>query len=224
MARRIRDAGLAVSGYCRSTYIPAATEGFPENVATIAAPSTSRELGAASSSWWWARCRRPATWKTRAASLPKAPPDAGPCPVGRRPAVAGTVAPDVCRRPVLSQHPGTGADLCEAIEPARRRPGAGRAVDLYHLCGTRSCPNRSPAPCPGRCSHSMCAIGWCRPRHADRPRHDGRRRHRHPADPGHGRGGGHEGAVEVEISPPSTGGNARRRDLAVCAERLQTVC
>lgn len=33
IARRIRDAGLAVTGYCRSTYIPAATpEGFAVNV------------------------------------------------------------------------------------------------------------------------------------------------------------------------------------------------
>lgn len=35
IARRIREAGLTVSGYCRSTYIPAATrDGFKENIET----------------------------------------------------------------------------------------------------------------------------------------------------------------------------------------------
>ena len=138
VSRRIRDAGLSVSGYCRSTYLPAITrEAFRANVDdNILAINQAAILGAA-------------CFVMVVGSLPKGSRDLP----GARDQVAEGVATlleyarSVGLRLALEPlHPmyandrsclntlQQALDLADTIEPAgSQRPDLGVAIDVYHV-------------------------------------------------------------------------------------------
>jgi len=138
VAQQIRDAGLAVSGYCRSTYIPAATnEQFLANVAdNCRAIDQTTALDAAS-------------FVMVVGSLPEGSKDLH----GARQQLAeGTammleharsVGTRLSLEPLHPMYAGNRSclntleqalDLCEALEPdTGDAPYLGVAIDLYHV-------------------------------------------------------------------------------------------
>ena len=137
VSQRIRDAGLEVSGYCRSTYIPAATvDGFKAHVeANRRAISDAAVLGA--------NC-----FVMVVGSLPAGSKDMGAaraqvmdaCALlmqhGRNENVKIALEPlhpvyaaDRSCLSLLSQ----ALDICDAIEGETDAPWLGALVDVYHL-------------------------------------------------------------------------------------------
>ncbi len=192
VARRIRDAGLAVSGYCRSTYIPAA------DPAAFAAGLDDNRRAIDQAAVLGADC-----FVMVVGGLPDGSRD---LPDARGQAVEGTgllheYARGAGVRLALEPlHPMYAADRSvlsrwprRSTSPsprAGRRPtaDAGGRVDVYHVWWD---PELSTgierADAAAACSPSMSATGVARARPPPRPRHDGRRCHRHP---GHSRGDG----------------------------------
>ena len=137
IARRIRDAGLKVSGYCRSTYIPAATtDEFNANVeANRRAISDAATLGAS-------------CFVIVVGSLPKGSKDiaAARAQVAEASALLLEHGKAVNVRIALEPlHPVYAADrsclsllsealdICEAIEGRTDDPWLGALVDVYHV-------------------------------------------------------------------------------------------
>ena len=137
IARQIRDAGLAVSGYCRSPYIPAATrQEFLENVAANKrAIDDAASLGATS-------------FVMVVGSLPKGSKDIEGARSQVREAVAillehgrkagvrigleplhPVYAADRSCLTLLSE----ALDWCDAIEGQVAEPWLGAVIDVYHL-------------------------------------------------------------------------------------------
>lgn len=137
IARQIRDAGLAVSGYCRSPYIPAATrQEFLANVAANKrAIDDAATLGAAS-------------FVMVVGSLPKGSKDIAGARAQVREAVAillehgrkagvrigleplhPVYAADRSCLTLLSE----ALDWCDAIEGQVAEPWLGAVIDVYHL-------------------------------------------------------------------------------------------
>ncbi len=137
IAQRIRDAGLSVTGYCRSTYIPAATaESFAANVdANRRAIDDAATLGAS-------------CFVMVVGSLPSGSKDIAKARAqvaeasalllehGKKSGVRIALEPlhpvyaaDRSCLSLLSE----ALDICEAIEGAAQDPWLGTLVDVYHL-------------------------------------------------------------------------------------------
>ena len=232
VARRIRDAGLAVSGYCRSTYIPAADRdafaaGLADNRRAI---DQAAALGAA-------------CFVMVVGGLPEGSRD---LPDARAQLVEGTAALlDHARKAGMRLaleplHPMYAADrsvlntlaqaldLAAALEPAPAdAPMLGVAVDVYHVWW-------DPALSAGiaRAGRDRRILAY----HVSDWRRETRDLLNDRGMMGDGvidlrairaavESAGYTGAVEVEIF--STLDWWRRESaetLAACAERLQTVC
>jgi len=232
VARRIRDAGLSVSGYCRSTYIPAATrEQFLENVAdNCRAIDQTAALGAAS-------------FVMVVGSLPEGSRDLGDA---RKQLAEGTammlehassVGARLSLEPLHPMYAGDRSclntleqalDLYEAIEPAPGgAPSLGVAVDLYHLWWDPKLPEQIARAGAQNRIFAFHVCDWLVPTRdmlTDR------------GMMGDGvidippiramvEDAGYEGAVEVEIfSSFDWWKRPIEETLKVCAERLQSVC
>jgi sugar phosphate isomerase/epimerase len=232
VARQIRDAGLAVSGYCRSTFLPAASrEQFNANIEdNKRAIDQSAELGAA-------------CFVMVVGSLPDGSRD---LPGARAQVAEGTAlllehARERGTRLALEPlHPmyandrsclntlEQALDLVERTEPgAADGPSLGVAVDLYHvwwdpkleaqieragaqsrIFGFHVCdwlvPTRDMLNDRGMMGDGVIDIARLR---------------------GLVEAAGYDGAVEVEIFSAETWWQKPIGEtLAVCAERLQSVC
>jgi len=232
VARRIQDAGLSVSGYCRSTYIPAATRAqFQENIIdNCRAIDQTAALGAAS-------------FVMVVGSLPEGSRDLEDA---RQQLADGTalmldharsVGTRLSLEPLHPMYAGDRSclntleqalDLCEAIEPAPDgAPSLSVAVDLYHLWWDPKLPEQiARAGAQGRI-FAFHVCDWLVPTRdmlTDR------------GMMGDGvidippiramvEEAGYDGAVEVEIfSSFDWWKRPIEETLTVCAERLQTVC
>ncbi len=232
IARRIRDAGLSVSGYCRSTYIPAATrDGFLENIEdNRRAIDQTAALDAAS-------------FVMVVGSLPEGSRDLGDA---RAQLAEGTglmlehavsVGTRLSLEPLHPMYAGDRSclntleqalDLCEELEPAPDgAPSLGVAVDLYHLWWDPKLPAQiARAGAQGRL-FAFHVCDWLVPTRdmlTDR------------GMMGDGvidippiramvEEAGYAGAVEVEIfSSFNWWKRPIEETLEVCAERLQSVC
>ncbi|MDE2385621.1 MAG: sugar phosphate isomerase/epimerase [Alphaproteobacteria bacterium] len=137
LARQIREAGLKVSGYCRSTYIPAASKaGFRDNVAANRrALDDAARLGAS-------------CFVMVVGSLPQGSKDLAGARAQVKEATAELLphARQLGVRLALEPlHPVYAAerscltllsealDWCEEIEPAAASPALGVAIDAYHV-------------------------------------------------------------------------------------------
>jgi sugar phosphate isomerase/epimerase len=127
IARRIREAGLAVPGYCRSTYIPAADRGaFAQNIeANRRAIADAAELGARS-------------FVMVVGGLPAGSKDIAGARAqhGREHGVRIALEPlhpvyaaDRSCLSLLSE----ALDMCETIEGAVAAPWLGVCIDVYHV-------------------------------------------------------------------------------------------
>jgi len=233
IGQRIRDAGLKVSGYCRSTYLPAATrERFLANIednrraldqaAALGAacfvmvvgglPEGSRDLGAA---------RRQVQEGT--ALLLEYARGAGVA-LALEPLHPMYAADRSCLN-TLAQ----ALDLCEALEPAdaARTPMLGVALDVYHCWWDPELPMQIARAGRARRLLAYHVCDWLVPTRdllLDRGMMgDGvidLAGIRHQMEQA-----GYGGAVEVEIF---SGDNWWKRPvneiLAVCGERLQSSC
>jgi len=232
VARQIQDAGLKVSGYCRSTYIPAATrQGFQENVLdNCRAIDQTAELGAAS-------------FVMVVGSLPEGSRDLDDA---RKQLAEGTammldharsVGTRLSLEPLHPMYAGDRSclntleqalDLCEAIEPAPDgAPALGVAIDLYHLWWDPKLPEQIARAGAQNRIFAFHVCDWLVPTRdmlTDR------------GMMGDGvidippiramvEEAGYDGAVEVEIfSSFDWWKRPIEETLQVCAERLQTVC
>ncbi|MGL4590293.1 MAG: sugar phosphate isomerase/epimerase family protein [Aestuariivirga sp.] len=137
VARQIREAGLTVPGYCRSTYIPAADRsGFRENIeSNRRAISTAAELGSHS-------------FVMVVGSLPPGSKDIAAARSQVREACALLLEhgrAEGVRIALEPLHPVYAADrsclsllsealdLCEAIEGDVPEPWLGTCIDVYHV-------------------------------------------------------------------------------------------
>jgi sugar phosphate isomerase/epimerase len=137
IARQIRDAGLAVPGYCRSTYIPAPDrQGFEANVeANRRAISDAGALGA--KSFVMVVGGLPAGSKDIAAARRQVAeatgrllPHAKAC--GVRLALEPLHPVYAAERSCLSLL-SEALDMCEAVEGETREPWLGVCIDVYHV-------------------------------------------------------------------------------------------
>jgi sugar phosphate isomerase/epimerase len=228
VARRIRDAGLAVSGYCRSTYLPAADRaGFLAAVAdNRRALDQAAVLGAV-------------CFVMVVGSLPAGSRD---LTAARAQVAEGTAlmleharSCDV-RLALEPLHPmyagdrsclntlAQALDLAEALDPGDA-PVLGVALDAYHVWWDPDLPRQVARA--GRRLFALHVCDWLVPTRdllEDRGMMgDGvidLRTFRAMAE-----GAGYAGAVEVEIfSALDWWRRPAAETLAVCAERLQTVC
>jgi sugar phosphate isomerase/epimerase len=137
IARQIRDAGLAVPGYCRSTYIPAADKaGFDANVeANRRAISDAAVLGA--KSFVMVVGGLPAGSKDIAAARAQVADATGQL-LGHARACGVRLALEplhpvyAADRSCLSLL-SEALDMCEAVEGATDDPWLGVCVDVYHV-------------------------------------------------------------------------------------------
>jgi len=137
IARRIREAGLKITGYCRSTYIPAADRaGFLANVeANRRAIADAAVLGA--QSFVMVVGGLPAGSKNIAAARSQvAEATALLVETGRKLGVRIALEPlhpvYAAERSCLSLL-SEALDLCEAIEPSAAQPWLGACIDVYHV-------------------------------------------------------------------------------------------
>jgi sugar phosphate isomerase/epimerase len=137
IARRIRDAGLAVIGYCRSTYIPAADKsGFLANVeANRRALADAAVLGA--QSFVMVVGGLPAGSKDIAAARAQVAEATGLLlETGRKLGVRIALEPlhpvYAAERSCLSLL-SEALDMCEAIEGSAAAPWLGTCIDVYHV-------------------------------------------------------------------------------------------
>jgi sugar phosphate isomerase/epimerase len=231
IARRIRDAGLAVSGYCRSTYIPAPDrprfdQALDDNRRAI---DQAAALGAA-------------CFVMVVGSLPEGSRDLA----GARGMVEEGTAilldhARACgvRLALEPLHPIYAADrscintiaqalaLAERIEPAPATPALGLTLDAYHLWWDPNLADSITEAGAARRIFAFHVSDWLVPTRdllMDRGMMgDGvidLRSIRAMVE-----GAGYNGLVEVEIfSDPGWWQRPVDEVLAVCAERLQTVC
>ena len=202
-AQRLREHGLALSGYCRGGMFTCSRCRRPPGRARRQPPRGRRGRDAAARPawcWWSAACRArwPATRRT--ATSPRAREQVSDgiaalledARASRDAAGHRAAAPDVGGRPRLHQHAGAGA---RRLRRARARRGQRRRARrggrrLPRLVGPEARSSRSSAPAPRACSPSRLRLADADHRPAQRPRHDGRRRDRHSAHPRLGRGAG----------------------------------
>jgi sugar phosphate isomerase/epimerase len=137
VAKRIRDAGLAVTGYCRSTYIPAMTrEGFAANVeANRKAIADAAVLGA--SCFVMVVGGLPADSKDMAAARGQVAEAAGLLTsfgksVGVRMALEPLHPVYAADRSCLTLM-SEALDMCDAVEGATVDPWLGVMPDCYHI-------------------------------------------------------------------------------------------
>ena len=232
VAQRIRDAGLAVSGYCRSTYLPAVSrEQFNANIEdNRRAIDQSAELGAA-------------CFVMVVGSLPEGSRDLA----GAREQIAEGTALLLeharargTRLALEPLHPmyandrsclntlEQALDLAEAIEPGSTDdPSLGVAVDLYHVWWDPKLEAQIERAGAQRRIFGFHVCDWLVPTRDmlnDRGMMgDG------VIDIARLRGlveaAGYDGAVEVEIfSSEDWWTKPVGETLKVCAERLQSVC
>jgi sugar phosphate isomerase/epimerase len=236
VARQIRDAGLAVSGYCRSTYLPAMSrEQFDANIEdNRRAIDQSAELGAA-------------CFVMVVGSLPEGSRDLA----GAREQIAEGTAQLLeharkagTRLALEPLHPmyandrsclntlEQALDLAEAIEPDAHDnpspgPSLGVAVDLYHVWWDPKLEAQIERAGRARRIFGFHVCDWLVPTRDmlnDRGMMgDG------VIDIARSRGlveaAGYDGAVEVEIFSSGNWWTKPVGDtLKVCAERFQTVC
>jgi sugar phosphate isomerase/epimerase len=137
IARHIRDAGLSLSGYCRSTYIPAATtQEFQHNItankralddaATLGAPVFVMVVGGMPQGSKDMAAARAQVQEATSAILPYAKS------VGVKLALEPlhpVYAADRSCLTLLSE----ALDWCDAIEGAHASPSLGVAIDAYHV-------------------------------------------------------------------------------------------
>jgi sugar phosphate isomerase/epimerase len=232
VARQIRDAGLAVSGYCRSTYLPATSrEQFIANIGdNKRAIDQSAELDAA-------------CFVMVVGSLPDGSRD---LPGAREQLAEGTAlllehARKAGTRLALEPlHPmyandrsclntlEQALDLAEVIEPdAHDNPSLGVAVDLYHVWWDPKLEAQVSRAGRAKRIFGFHVCDWLVPTRDmlnDRGMMgDG------VIDIARLRGlveaAGYDGAVEVEIFSSETWWTKPVGEtLKICAERLQTVC
>lgn len=232
VGRRIRDAGLAVSGYCRSTYLPAATR--PERQAAIEDNKRAIDQAAAIGAPCFVFV------------VGGAPAGSRDLPGARRQVADGVAAllehgrAAGVRLALEPLHPMYAADraclntlaqaldMAEAIEgPSAADPWIGVAADIYHIWWDPAlCTQIARAGAAGRLlAYHVC--DWLSPTRdmlLDR------------GMMGDGvvdlkairamvESAGYSGAVEVEIfSAENWWRRPMAEVLAVCAERLQAVC
>ena len=195
IGRRIRDAGLAVTGYCRSTYIPANDRvSLAANIAdNKRALDDAASLGADS-------------FVMVVGGLPAGSKDIA----GARAQVAEAVAELLdhgravgVRIALEPLHPVYAADrsclsllsevldLCDRLDPVPAvRPALGVCLDVYHTWWD---PNLRRDIARAGADRRITRLPRLRlagadPRYAERSWHDGRRRHRHPRNPRSGGG------------------------------------
>ncbi len=137
IARRIREAGLKVTGYCRSTYIPAADRaGFLANVeANRRALADAAVLGA--QSFVMVVGGLPVGSKDIAAARAQVAEATGPLvETGRKLGVRIALEPlhpvYAAERSCLSLL-SEALDMCEAIEGVAADPWLGTCIDVYHV-------------------------------------------------------------------------------------------
>ena len=232
VARRIRDAGLAVSGYCRSTYLPAlAAEAFEANVEdNLRAIDQAAELSAA-------------CFVMVVGSLPPGSRDLARA----RSQVAEGAARMLdharkagVRLALEPLHPmyandrsclntiAQALDLADAIEPfGTRLPDLGLALDVYHVWWDPALSEAIARAGAARRIFAFHVCDWLAPTRdflTDR------------GMMGDGvvdiaairalvEAAGYQGQVEVEIfSDRDWWTRAPGETLAVCAERLMSVC
>ncbi|KPK53953.1 MAG: endonuclease [Thiotrichales bacterium SG8_50] len=230
VSRRIRDAGLTVSGYCRSTYIPAASDTeFAENIEdNRRAIDDAAELGAA-------------CFVMVVGGLPQGSKDLADARHQVRDGIARLLEHAGAQNVPLAiepLHPMYAADracintlrqaldLCDALDPSQTGT-VGVAVDLYHVWWDPDLKTQIL-----RAGHSKRLLGfhlcdWLVPTNdmlLDRGMMGdgvidihGVRRHIEAS--------GYAGRLEVEIfSRDNWWKRPATEVLEVCAQRLQTVC
>ncbi len=232
VSRQIRDAGLAVSGYCRSTYIPAAThDQFLANIAdNCRAIDQTAALDAAS-------------FVMVVGSLPDGSKDLHKA---RAQLAEGTalmleharsVGTRLSLEPLHPMYAGDRSclntleqalDLCEAIEPEPGdAPLLGVAVDLYHVWWDPKLQAQVARAGAQRRIFALHVCDWLVPTR-DMLTDRGMMGDGVIDIPGIRamvESAGYDGAVEVEIfSSFDWWTRPIHETLQVCAERLQTVC
>jgi sugar phosphate isomerase/epimerase len=229
IARRIRDAGLSVPGYCRSTYIPAAShDGFEANVednrraiadaATLGAQCFVMVVGGLPEG----------SKNLAAARLQVADATARLAAHGRREGVRVALEPlhpvYAAERSCLSLL-SQALDICDAIEEPSDAPWLGVCLDVYHLWWDPRLKHEIARAGAGRRIFSFHVCDWLVPTEdvlndrgmmgdgvIDIP---GIRRDVEAA--------GFAGAIEVEIfSAKNWWKRPMAETLGVCRERLAT--
>ena len=197
VARQVKDAGLAVSGYCRGGFFPAADAAglraaLEDNrkavdeaktlgaaclvlvvgalPGALAGKPASKDIGLARARWSTAS---PPRWSTRSVGMPLA---------------IEPLHPMQARRARLHQHAGARARHLRCARPRAHRRARRRARRLPLLVGPQARepdrPRRRQAP--ARLPRLRLAGADARP--PQRPRHDGRRHRRAAQGPRLGRG------------------------------------
>ena len=232
IARQIRDAGLSVSGYCRSTYMPAlSVEAFEANVADNARaidqaaalnaacfvmvvgslPSGSRDLSAARGQVADGTARL--LDHARKAGVRLALEPLHPMYTGDRSCLnslmqaldlADAIEPSQGQNPFL----GVALDLYHIwwdpmIQPGLARAGATRRIFAFHVCDWLI-PTRDLLLDRGMMGDGVIDI---------------------PSIRGMVESAGYDGQVEVEVfSERNWWVRPKEETLAACVDRLQTVC
>ncbi len=171
--KAVRDAGLALSGYCRGGMFTA-DEAHRVGGARRQ-PARDRRGQGAGRALRRAGGRRPAAifaarQRREQGSGRRPGPgcrrhqrDDGLCVVGGHEARHRAAAPHVCRRPRLREH---AAPRARSLRPARPRPqrhARRRARRLPHVVGLRADDADRALRRRSACSLSTSATGWCRP-------------------------------------------------------------
>jgi sugar phosphate isomerase/epimerase len=231
-ARHIRDAGLKVSGYCRSTYLPATSQAGL--IASLEDNRRAIDQAATLDAECFVMVVGSLPTGSRDLALARTQVAEGITRLGEH---ARSVGVRLALEPLHPMYAGDRSclntidqalDLAEAIEPDPSfSPTLGLAVDVYHVWWD---PNLTAAISRAGAAHRLFAFHVCdwlvptRDLLVDRGMMgDG------VIDIPHVRGlieaAGYDELVEVEIFSET---NWWRKDaavtLAACAERLQTVC
>jgi sugar phosphate isomerase/epimerase len=232
ISRQIRDAGLCVSGYCRSTYIPAlSVEAFQANIAdNFRAIDQAAALNAA-------------CFVIVVGSLP---PGSRDLPGTRAQVADGTArlfdharnaGVRLALEPLHPMYAGDRSclnslmqalDLADAIEPSPdQNPFLGVAIDLYHVWWDPMIQRSVARAGAGRRIFAFHVCDWLVPTRdllLDRGMM-GDGVIDIPSIRGLVEAVGYDGRIEVEIfSERNWWARSKEETLAVCGNRLQTVC